>query len=264
MYKVIVSDLDGTLLTPAHIVSEQTKQTIHKLLGQDKKFIIATGRHNVDVEAIRKTINADIYLITSNGARVHDKNGQLIYSKNIAIDTAQMISEISLPDCIQANVFRNDDWLVNKANADILSFSHDSGFMYQVVDLVTTDKEGIAKFFFCGPHDELVELAAQIRSQFGAELNIAFSLPECLEVMNIEVNKAAALSEVLKVKGFALSEAVAFGDGMNDLEMLQAVGKGLVMGNASAMLRAALPDFEVIASSADDGVARYIEQHLLS
>lgn len=263
MYKVIVSDLDGTLLTPAHIVSEQTKITIHKLLKQGKKFIIATGRHNVDVEAIRKTIDAEIYLITSNGARVHNHKGELIYSKNIATEIAQMITEIGLPETIQANIFRDDEWFVNTPNPAVLNFSQDSTFSYQVVDLEALDKAGIAKFFFCGPHEDLVALAAQINAQYGAQLNVSFSLPECLEVMDINVNKAQALAEVLRIKGFTMAETVAFGDGMNDVEMLQAVDKGLVMGNAATMLKAALPDFEIIGNSADDGVAQYIEKYIL-
>ena len=263
MYKVIVSDLDGTLLTPAHIVSEQTKITIHKLLKQGKKFIIATGRHNVDVEAIRKTIDAEIYLITSNGARVHNHKGELIYSKNIPTDIAQMITEINLPETIQANIFRDDEWFVNTPNPAVLNFSQDSTFSYHVVDLVTLDKAGIAKFFFCGPHEDLVALAAQINAQYSTQLNVSFSLPECLEVMDINVNKAQALAEVLRIKGFTMAETVAFGDGMNDVEMLQAVDKGLVMGNASTMLKAALPDFEIIGDSADDGVAQYIEKYIL-
>jgi len=263
MYKVIVSDLDGTLLTPAHIVSEQTKTTIHKLLKQDKKFIIATGRHNVDVEAIRKTIDAEIYLITSNGARVHNNKGQLIYSKNVPTDIAQIIAEIDLPDTIQTNIYRDDEWFVDKPNPEILNFSQDSTFSYQVVDLTRLEKAGIAKFFFCGPHDDLVKLAAQINAQYSSQLNVSFSLPECLEVMDINVNKAQALTEVLKVKGFTMAETIAFGDGMNDLEMLQAVDKGLIMGNASVMLKAALPDFEMIGASAEDGVAHYIEKNIL-
>lgn len=263
MYKVIVSDLDGTLLTPAHIVSEQTKITIHKLLKQGKKFIIATGRHNVDVEAIRKTIDAEIYLITSNGARVHNNKGELIYSKNVPVEIAQMIAEITLPETIQTNVYRDDEWFVDKPNPEILSFSQDSTFSYQVANLATLEKAGIAKFFFCGPHEDLVTLAAQINAQYGAQLNVSFSLPECLEVMDINVNKARALTEVLKIKGFTMAETMAFGDGMNDIEMLQAVDKGLVMGNASVMLKAALPDFEMIGSSAEDGVAHYIEKNIL-
>jgi len=263
MYKVIVSDLDGTLLTPAHIVSEQTKATIHKLLKQDKKFIIATGRHNVDVEAIRKTIDAEIYLITSNGARVHNNKGELIYSKNVSTDIAQIISEIDLQETIQANIYRDDEWFVNKPNPEILSFSQDSTFSYQVVDITTLEKAGIAKFFFCGPHDDLVKLADQINAQYSTQLNVSFSLPECLEVMDIKVNKAEALTEVLKIKGFTMAETIAFGDGMNDLEMLQAVDKGLIMGNASVMLKNALPDFEMIGDSAEDGVAHYIEKNIL-
>jgi len=263
MYKVIVSDLDGTLLTPAHIVSEQTKITINKLLKQGKKFIIATGRHNVDVEAIRKTIDAEIYLITSNGARVHNNKGELIYSQNVPTDIAQIIAEIDLPDTIQANIYRDDEWFVNKPNPEILNFSQDSTFSYQVVDLSRLEKAGIAKFFFCGPHEDLVTLAAQINEQYSAQLNVSFSLPECLEVMDIKVNKAEALTEVLKIKGFTMADTIAFGDGMNDLEMLQAVDKGLVMENASSMLKAALPDFEMIGSSAEDGVAHYIEKNIL-
>ncbi len=263
MYKVIVSDLDGTLLTPAHIVSEQTKVTIHKLLKQGKKFIIATGRHNVDVEAIRKTIDAEIYLITSNGARVHNNKGELIYSKNVPVDIAQKMAEITLPETIQTNIYRDDEWFVDKPNPEILNFSQDSTFSYQVTDLVTLDKAGIAKFFFCGPHQDLVRLAAEINAQYSTQLNVSFSLPECLEVMDINVNKAQALTEVLKVKGFSMADTMAFGDGMNDIEMLQAVDKGLLMGNASSMLKAALPDFEMIGDSAADGVALYLEKNVL-
>lgn len=263
MYKVIVSDLDGTLLTPAHVVSEQTKTTIHKLLKQDKKFIIATGRHNIDVEAIRKTIDAEIYLITSNGARVHNNKGKLIYSKNVATEIAQAITEMNFANTIQANIFRDDEWFVNEPKPEMLQFSQDSTFAYQVTDLVSLEKTGIAKFFFCGPHEDLVTLATQINAKYSSQLNVSFSLPECLEVMDIKVNKAEALSEVLKIKGFDMSETIAFGDGMNDLEMLQTAGKGLIMANASAMLKAALPDLEMIASSADDGVAHYIEKNIL-
>jgi len=81
--------------------------------------------------------------------------------------------------------------------------------------------------------------------------------------MDIKVNKAEALTEVLKIKGFTMAETIAFGDGMNDVEMLQAVDKGLIMGNASVMLKAALPDFEMIGHSAEDGVAHYIEKNIL-
>lgn len=263
MYRVIASDLDGTLLNPAHRVSEVTKQTIHALLAKDKKFIIATGRHHIDVKAIKEAIGADIYLITSNGARVHNAQGDLVFSQNIAPEIAQQLSELTLPTGVQANIFRDDDWFINEESQELLEFSQDSTFSYEIADLPQLDKHGIAKFFFCGPHEQLVTIEKQIKAQFADAVNISFSLPKCLEVMDISVNKASALTEVLKLKGFTLADTIAFGDGMNDVEMLQAVDKGLIMGNASNMLKTALPEHEVIESSADDGVARYIKANIL-
>ena len=264
MYRVIASDLDGTLLNPSHRVSTITKNTIHELLAQGKKFIIATGRHHIDVKAIKDSIGADIYLITSNGARVHNAQGELVYSQNIATDIAQQLSELPLPVGVQANIFRDDDWFINEESQELLDFSQDSTFSYEIAELAQLDKHGIAKFFFCGPHEQLVTIEKQIKAQFSDAVNTSFSLPKCLEVMDIKVNKASALAEVLKLKGFTLAETIAFGDGMNDVEMLQAVDKGLIMGNASGMLKSALPDFEVIGSSSVDGVAHYIKDNILT
>lgn len=264
MYRVIASDLDGTLLNPSHRVSETTKKTIHELLAQGKKFIIATGRHHIDVRAIKDSIGADIYLITSNGARVHNAQDELVYSQNIETKIAQQLSELGLPQGVQANIFRDDEWFINEESQDLLDFSQDSTFRYEVAELAKIDKHGIAKFFFCGPHELLLSIEKKIKTQFSKSVNTSFSLPMCLEVMDISVNKASALQAVLKLKGFTFAETIAFGDGMNDIEMLQAVDKGLIMGNASAMLTSALPNFEVIGSSGEDGVAQYIQDNILT
>ncbi|HAH02342.1 MAG TPA: sugar/pyridoxal phosphate phosphatase YigL, partial [Vibrio sp.] len=68
---------------------------------------------------------------------------------------------------------------------------------------------------------------------------------------------------VAKSLNLTLDNCVAFGDGMNDAEMLAMAGKGLVMGTSHEKVFKALPDNEVIGSSADDAVAHYLEKHLL-
>ena len=72
MYKVVVSDLDGTLLNNHHQISSHTRRTLHALTDRGIRFIVATGRHHVDVQSIRDALGLDIYLITANGAVVHD------------------------------------------------------------------------------------------------------------------------------------------------------------------------------------------------
>ena len=68
----------------------------------------------------------------------------------------------------------------------------------------------------------------------------------------------------LEKLGFTLDQAVAFGDGFNDVQMLSASGKGLIMGNAPASLKETLPNLEVIKTNAEDGVADYLASKILN
>ncbi len=78
MYRVVASDLDGTLLSPDHTLSPYAKETLKLLTARGINFVFATGRHHVDVGQIRDNLEIKSYMITSNGARVHDLDGNLI------------------------------------------------------------------------------------------------------------------------------------------------------------------------------------------
>lgn len=82
MYQVVASDLDGTLLSPDHTLSPYAKETLKLLTARGVNFVFATGRHHVDVGQIRDNLGIKTYMITSNGARVHDSDGNLVFSHN--------------------------------------------------------------------------------------------------------------------------------------------------------------------------------------
>lgn len=81
MYQVVASDLDGTLLSPDHTLSPYAKETLKLLTARGINFVFATGRHHVDVGQIRDNLEIKSYMITSNGARVHDLDGNLIFAQ---------------------------------------------------------------------------------------------------------------------------------------------------------------------------------------
>ena len=89
---------------------------------------------------------------------------------------------------------------------------------------------------------------------------MTYSTPQCLEVMNKNVSKANALDELVTHRGYQLSDCIAFGDGLNDKEMLARAGKGCVMGNADKRLKALLPQHEVIGENKDEAVACYLRK----
>jgi Cof subfamily protein (haloacid dehalogenase superfamily) len=260
MFKVVVSDLDGTLLNNQHQISPHTRRTLHRLTERGIRFIVATGRHHIDVQSIRDTLGLDIFLITANGAVVHDKQDNCIYNQTIPPQLAQELVEIErLPD-IDLHLYQGDEWLVEAESPELLAYHKDSGFTYRVVDPVALDKQGINKIFYTGEHPDLVELENRLLTYFGDRLSIAFSTPTCLEAMPKGVNKGNAVKAVLELNGYRLQDAIAFGDGMNDFEMLSMAGRGVVMGNAHSRLKDALPGHPQALTNDEDGVAEYLTQ----
>lgn len=263
--KIVASDLDGTLLAPNHQLSAYSKETLKALHEQGYTFVFATGRHHVDVASIRRTVGIPAYMITSNGARVHDQNDQEMYSQNVPEDLVQpVIDTIKTDPEILIHMYQNDDWLLNKDDEQLRDFHEE--FTYKLYDQDNAPTDGIAKVFFTHPaqnHEHLVTFETKLREQFGDRLNIAFSTPWCLEVMSAGVSKGDALKAVAESIGLTLENTIAFGDGMNDVEMLSMAGKGLVMGTSHEKVMKALPNNEVIGSNADDAVAHYLQDHLL-
>lgn len=265
--KIVASDLDGTLLAPNHQLSEFSKQTLKALHEQGYTFIFATGRHHVDVAGIRAQVGIPAYMITSNGARVHDQHDQLMYSKNVPAELVQPVIDIVKQDTeIFVHLYQNEEWRLNREDEVMRKFHEETGFTYKVYDIDNAPTDGIAKIFFTHPeqdHEHLVGFENQLREAFGDKLNIAFSTPWCLEVMAAEVSKGDALKAVAESLGLTLENCVAFGDGMNDVEMLSMAGKGLVMETSHEKVKKALSDNEIIGSNADDAVAHYLQKHLL-
>lgn len=75
----LVSDMDGTLLNSEHAISEYTKNIISKVMDKGVKFIIATGRPYEMLKFFRDSLGLESFLVTSNGAIVHDeKNNEII------------------------------------------------------------------------------------------------------------------------------------------------------------------------------------------
>jgi Cof subfamily protein (haloacid dehalogenase superfamily) len=265
MYKIIASDLDGTLLTSQHQITDFTSTVLQQLHEQGMHFIFATGRHHIDVAAMRDKVSIPAYMITSNGACVHNSDNEIVFQKNLEESVfAEIIHLIKHDDELNINVYQTDGWLRNK---DIITdaFTH-SGFTYQIFDVNHPPVNDIVKIFITRDdqdHDKLAIWEEKLKAKFSDKVNVSFSAPYCLEIMDSGVSKGHALEAIAKMKGYELKNCMAFGDGMNDFEMLSMAGKGLVMGSSHYKVKLALPDIEVIGDCDNEAVAHYINEHLL-
>lgn len=261
--QLVVADMDGTLLNPEHKITQRTINAVQSLVAQGTEFMLATGRHYEDVYLMAQQLGVEASLITSNGARVHDHHGRVLYENHIPPNLVERVLEISRGFELHRNVYKQDLWLVEEPHEALLAMHDQSGFRYRMSDFTELDLSHIDKIYFTAKHEKLVPLELVLSERFSRQLNITFTSPEYLEVMNLGVSKGQALKKLLKIKGKSAEQTVAFGDGMNDLDMLKLVGYGAVMDNASHTLKAKLPNKLIARSNSEDGVADFIESYLL-
>lgn len=262
MIKVVISDLDGTLLTANHNISQRTHDTIKTLIADGIKFIIATGRHHSDVAPIVESLGGNIFYITSNGARVHDQNGNLFHSESIGADIVEDLIGLSRNYDVHCNIYDGDDWYVETPEEKLLGMHPESNFIYQQVNFFDLEHKDVSKVFFLGDHNTLQKLQTHIHQQHQEKVSSTFSATYLLEVMTQGVNKGNTLQKVLDYKNIDPQHAIAFGDGLNDFEMLRLVKHGVVMRNAHAQLKEKLVQFHEAPTNTEDGVAVFLKNYL--
>ncbi len=262
--KVVISDLDGTLLNKEHRISAYTKAIFQELYNQNYLIIIATGRHHLDALSIVKDLGFPLYLVTSNGARIHSPDKEVIFSFDIKSDAIKSVLSLKIDPEITTVLFKENVWQTNKYSEKLNSYQADVHYLPEIVDFSKLkDFSGIKLFFTHENHEKLVALKEAILVDHSDHFCHAFSLPFCLEFMHKSVDKSVAIAKILDLENFTFQEAISFGDGFNDEIMLTTTAKGLIMGNAPKGLKAKLPHLEVILNNDEDGVAKYISEKVL-
>ena len=261
MYKLVISDLDGTLLNENHLLSEYTKKAIEKLNEKGVPFFLATGRHFIDLFDLKKELKLpETYSISCNGARVHGPNGELLISHDINDDIANEVLSLEIDAEISHSVFTDDKiYVFDKKELEAYGERQHMPFEFVNKDNFKV-KNAIKWFYHSENHDKLVKLDNMIKEKWGKHIDTMFSMDQCLEIMPKHVSKGYAIKEIAKLENININEIIAFGDWFNDLEMLSIVGKGCIMGNASEKLKKALPNNEIIGLNYEDAVAKYLEK----
>lgn len=260
---LIVTDLDGTLLNHEHRLGDYTRAVLDALWSRGVEVMLASGRHHRDMRGICEQVSYRGYLISSNGATVHDDQGRLVDWSAIDPECLDFLLRDPLFERVHTNVYLIDEWLVETPEPALLGYHQDSGFSYRVTDFGALTEVPVVKvYYYHTDAAHLRDLERVIEQRYGDRLCTTYALPVVLEVMAKGVSKGDALDLVLQRTGRTREQVIAFGDGRNDLELLSIAGKGLLMSNAVPALKAALPTLEVIGSNAEESVARYLERLL--
>ena len=266
MFKAVVSDLDGTLLNAEHKVSEFTRETVELLLKKGIKFYIATGRNYLGAKEAMDELGVKVPLITSHGSVVFDENGNKIFANNLKREYLDKVLDInyrSFGKDIIITGYSGPNWFVTEDLREYFYNKKPDRTRYP--EQITPEefkRHDFTKIFFLGEnHDELLKLEDEIRKAVGdGNVSLLFANEGSLEVFSANCNKAKAAEVLLERDGLTLKDAVSFGDGLNDYELITETGLGFAMGNSIYLLLEKLSDTEVIESNAEDGMAKKLRE----
>ncbi|KPA85355.1 putative haloacid dehalogenase-like hydrolase [Leptomonas pyrrhocoris] len=277
--KAVVTDMDGTLLNPAHQISDYTASVLKRLKERGIHFIVATGRpYGEVIQTIRKCQLEPDFILTSNGGWLHDGGFNVVLEHNIPSNLAQklvLLHTLPHPEGGNAaaktfvtNVYRNTEWLTDRDVPEISGGLHKNlpctVLGEDLYALPTEELQGVHQIWYYGETEELRAVSTQLSATFGTDLCWTFSAPMMIDCGPVGVTKGNGVREVAEILKLRLEDVACFGDALNDESMLQIAGKAYIMENGQQELKDVIAHGEVIGSNANDGVARKLEQLFFS
>jgi len=244
--RLLVFDLDGTLLGPDHRIPDRVRSSIFSLRDAGIETTLATGRPFVSVARFIDELELHVPVIVFNGAAVVEPDGSILSLRPLPLDTALAALDLlgETAAATHAYVSPTDSHLMT----DVLGpaakhILEKDGMPAECVEDLSAFLAGRGadpiKLFSIGARDELERVQERFRS-IAPEATCVFSEHDMLEFLGPGVNKGAALVSLCDAVGVDIDSVMAFGDNLNDLEMLVEAGVGVAIASApTEMLRRA-------------------------
>lgn len=276
--KAIALDLDGTLLNSERKISKETKEALIKAQEMDIKVMIASGRSANGLRPFAEELKLHKYgglLISNNGAVVQDPHGDVMHlndtihiptMKKLIQHVSQYNAVIGLMDHDNIYALNAEEAVIDTGNEGLLNVikgeSVDCGLEIIELDHFDDFDKPISKFLVASHLDYMAEHREAIIAPVKDEISFEYTAPYFIEFMKKGTNKANGLEAALKVLNIPRAHTIAFGDGENDLSLIQYAGTGIAMDNATANIKEHA-DLQT-HSNDENGIATFLEEKLFT
>lgn len=264
-----VTDLDGTLLGSNEKTSDFTNVTINSLINEGVCFSFATARSSVTARKVTRGLNARFPMICYNGAFIIDYvTGEIIWGNFFGEEFSELASDLfsagvypityAYIDGKERFSFIPDR--ISKEEESFVATRNDS--RKREVQTIEELMEGNLYYVVCiDSPEKLGPLYEKYKDQFHCVYQRdIYSHDQWLEIMPLNVSKANAIKQLKALLG--CGKVIAFGDGVNDIEMFTLADEGYAVANAAPELKEIATG--VIGTNDEDSVAKWMINRLHS
>ena len=289
MYKLVVIDLDGTMLNQYGSITENTKEVIKKVQEKGIEVVIASGRPLDSSKNFAKEIKSERYVISGNGAIIYDfTNDKIIYENTLKKSKVLEIIKICEENSIFYNIYTENEIITKNLQYNVLYYHKENSnkeenekthinIVEDIYDYIAKREERIIKITICDNYQTIFNsILRKIREIDDIEvLDVSHMskkvITNGIEDIDVEyfyteisaknVDKWNAIEFLAEKINVSKEEIVAIGDNINDKKMIENSGIGIAMGQSTPVIKE-IANY-ITTSNFEEGVAKALEKEIL-
>ena len=266
-YKMIVLDLDDTLLRDDQTISPRTKQALMDAQERGVKVVLASGRPTFGMQHIAEELSLaeyGSYILSFNGGKIINcKTREEIFSSTLPHEEVHGLYDLSRREGVHIHKYVGDEIVTEDDNEFTSIESELTGLPIKVVDsFKEAVSEPVVKALMVYEPEKLKLVETMLQEELNGRFSIMRSKPYFLEFTELGVTKGTSLKQLIDACGIKREEVIAIGDSYNDQEMIEFAGLGVAMGNANDDIKA-IADY-VTDTNMNDGIAKVVEEFIFT
>jgi len=264
-YKLIIFDIDGTLVGKDHVLDPFTKEVLFLLRKEGFPFTLATGKNLPSTKPLADELEIEMPLILSNGGMLQTRHKEMLSKTTLPLDVTMRVIEICEARGKDLVIYIDNGIYVKEMNENIFPvYNNVVSGLFEIGEwdavkskLADTNKCLVVDSFV---RENLIEMGKVFEEALKGRVDILHSTTSLVEVMPKGVTKMTGIRKLAESMEIPMDAIMAFGDFNNDVEMLAAVGLGIAVKNASPRAKSAAD--LVIGSVEEHGPAEFLKKLL--
>jgi hypothetical protein len=261
--RLVLADVDGTLVTPEKQLTPATVEAVGALHQAEIVFAITSGRPPRGMAMLVAPLRLSTPISAFNGGVVVEPDMTVIEDRVLGSELVGPIIELLGSSALSTWVYRGQEWYVLDADGPhVKREAATVAFEPTVVESLQGLSDGVAKIVGVTDDRQAIDAAtSEVRERYGRQVSAAQSQPYYLDVTHPDANKGSVVKWMAAHFGLAPEEIATIGDMPNDVLMFAHSGLSIAMGNASAAVQRSAR--QVTASNTEEGFARAMEQFVI-
>jgi Cof subfamily protein (haloacid dehalogenase superfamily) len=258
---LVISDIDGTLITSNHELTEATLAVARMLYGKGIHLSLASSRPPRSILPFAKALGLRSPFAAFNGALVTTLDGDVVARSIITPSVILAVKAIADEFGLGVWLYDESDWWVARRDAFVDREEHTSGFGPRIDGYDERLNGEANKLTVVGKPEMVAQAEQRVLSDMGGEVSASRSKPRFLDVTARGMHKGAAVIRLAEILNVSTEQVAVIGDGPNDIDMFKQAGVSIAMGQGVDDVREAAS--YVTTSNDDEGWARGIERYVL-